>query len=377
MRWSDRVFVLCFALHQACGSGRHPDVEPSGETADTTTPRTDTGSGEIPLSRDDCVRARVDLFLGERPAKYATYYLLYDPLEPPDFGVEGWYAARLPTAPSVFDFPPGRLLRWTWDDAIGADSPDITTYHYDAAGRIAHVDYPTGWQDWTFDSLDRLSRYEEWSLHGDSTTVMEYAFGEGGLLTLLNTFRNDLLTTRTSFTYDELGNMVYHETDGGQSWGPDGVVDEYYLYTYDDAGRILTKEGHSYASANHWRYTYDDRGRRVGELFWALSPALPYWRCTAWTYDDRDRVLTSVEGCLGAVVREASYAYDERGNLLEIMEYDTLADWSETWTWTYDNQNRRTTFAYVLSDSDGVRAAESEEWTYSEAASCTPDNDWP
>ncbi len=181
-------------------------------------------------------------------------------------------------------------------------------------------------------------------------------------------------------TYDTDGNVLTYDYDGlacdddGEAcWGPDGIVDLREVYTYEGAGRMLTRsvDGASDAADGvldaSFAWTYDTDGNVLTyEVDQYRSDGTPGidgtvdYRETA-TYDADGHLLTfEIEG-----ESLTSYAYDGDGNLVQSevdTELDGVVDSRDTYTW--DAAARMLTHE---SDEDADGTADWRwSWTYTD-----------
>ena len=69
------------------------------------------------------------------------------------------------------------------------------------------------------------------------TNDFYYQFNSQGLVTCLETYRDDTLFSRSTWEYDEFGNIIHHTEE------QDGTIKEYdYKIELDEAGRMLRQE---------------------------------------------------------------------------------------------------------------------------------------
>ena len=125
--------------------------------------------------------------------------------------------------------------------------------------------------------------------------------------------------------------------DGVVDFGaPDGVPDDIWSFTYDDAGQLVREENDGprgirdsppdgapdYAA----EYVYDDRGLVVLKDEWD-SPGEQVWWRTTWEYDAGGRVLRILGDVHadGVVDRLSTYSYSEDGRAVE-EHFDPEAD---------------------------------------------------
>lgn len=146
-------------------------------------------------------------------------------------------------------------------------------YLYDAAGKlIEEFDYTAGTtltarRSYTYDESGRMAvQTVEHISHDDPgkvemTLITRYTYDEAGLLTAMEVWEGDTLSTYVSYSYDEQG----RETESVTS--PGGMEDLRYITrsTYDEAGRLAEKAD-IFEDELMYRtvYTYDESGILTG-----------------------------------------------------------------------------------------------------------------
>lgn len=200
-----------------------------------------------------------------------------------------------------------------------------TTYTYDAKGRLTGKN--TAGEErytYTYDSRDRLT-----AVAGEDTLVT-YRYDAVGNLTAVtdgngsttcyeydkagNVIKTlDPLGNQNRYTYDEAGNL-------SESTDENGNTTE---YDYDALNRLVRKDtGETLSTAS---YAYDTCGR--------LTRMDDVTGESLYTYDEAGRLLTAVDGN----GRKLTYEYDVYGNVTKITYPD-----GETVAYTYDSLNRMT-----------------------------------
>ena len=187
-------------------------------------------------------------------------------------------------------------------------------------------------------------------------------------------------------TYDAKGNLLtdsYAAADGNTTYS--------YTYTYDETGKMLTRDSvDSHSTKDHTEYTYDPAGRLVTELFtnsenYSVKVDYIYredgkiaekivvydktQEITAYTYDENSRLvkeehtihsaekvqqntvmeytydaagnkLTQTETRMGELSRKEEWTYNEAGKMLTYKELDGQGNPGEGMKYIYDNQGR-------------------------------------
>lgn len=125
----------------------------------------------------------------------------------------------------------------------------------------------------------------------------------------------DILLYITFSTYDEKGRLRTKETRNTND-----VVEERWLYEYDDKGNIIREE--RFLGGMRIGVTesaYSPEGRKVEETYYS-SNAEPYRR-ERITYDDKGNLLLKVATSNGMRVASNTYTYDEAGNRTAVFVY--------------------------------------------------------
>ncbi len=209
----------------------------------------------------------------------------------------------------------------------------ITQYEYDALGNIISVIDPLGHE--TQNSYDERNRLIEttdpdggvtqfdYDLDDNLTSVIDPASNE---TTFVYDARNrltsetDPLGKTSTFEYDLVNNLIAQTDRNGRET----------QFDYDDIDRLLAE---TWVGAGHSiSYSYD----KASNLTSVTDP----FSALAFTYDNRDRVLTvDNAGTPDAPTVDLEYTYDDVGNILSVT--DTIDGvTSGTNTYSYDNLNR-------------------------------------
>jgi hypothetical protein len=191
----------------------------------------------------------------------------------------------------------GSLVLETIEDRLEPSAGMGWRTTYDAAGQRAAVEY----LDWLGVATEVVTWTYTYDLAGRIATVH-----------FLSTDGTEILET---YTYDALDRVVDVHSDGQQSPGLDGVVDQIAHYTYDPAGWVASIEHTAPAVVGwSWLRTYDPRGLMTSMVDYENFEA---WNLEQWEYD-----------AVGNPVRHER-DWDADG--------ETELVW--TWTWTYDPQD--------------------------------------
>lgn len=244
---------------------------------------------------------------------------------------------------SYYDSRP--TLRFMAGDADADGNNDgISLFAYDSWGRMVEMardddwdgGYDDGWR-YKYDEAGRLveeAHDDEWDGVADRTKT--YAYNERGWM--VSAFIDDdgdgVIDDATYIYYDSQGNPTLMEGDGNGDgvidvvvkleyvdrlavrrevdWGPDGVVDDITVWTYDSGGRVVLIEYDVDADGvinESYRHSYNERG-------WLVRVELYYGNGTdphvtdLYTRDELDRITEYrvVHGGLRTSLRRYSYS---------------------------------------------------------------------
>lgn len=155
------------------------------------------------------------------------------------------------------------------------------------------------------------------------------------------------LQREMSYAYEPVFNKVISMTDYGNFET---------LYTYDDAGNILTEtdplggvQSFSYDAAG-LPLTSTDKNDNLTSMFYSLEGRIermtdPSGTVTTYTYDGAGNLISMIEDALGDLTRETVSSYDEKNRMLT----ETAADGGVT-TYVYDGNNNVTS----ITDPTGI-----------------------
>jgi len=213
------VILICILLLAGCGKQTAPETTaaPAPTTVPATTQPAEGPEGILEEKQTETVYllARMTVRSGERPEDWRREYV-YDG--------EGKLAEE-------FEYTAGHTLTAR------------RSYTYDEAGLL------------TVQTVEHMSHDDPGKV--EMTLVTRYTYGSDGLLTAMEVFENDALSTRVSYLYDDLG----RETESVTM--PGGVEDIRYITrsTYGEGGLLLAKED-IFEDQLMYRteYTYDEAG---------------------------------------------------------------------------------------------------------------------
>ena len=240
-----------------------------------------------------------------------------------------------------------------------------TAYQYDNMGQVARVVFADG--SYTENSYDGTRLISQRSRTGNVTT---YSFDALGRVVSVTNPRGavtgcfydkvgnqtnivDALTNMASYVYDNMNRVI-------QTVLPDGRV---AMNTYDTLGRLTAKIG---AGSIPAYYDYDAAGRMIALIDGMTNRTSfaydAFGRLTRKTYADGTfysysyNVRGWLTNRLDAMSRNTLYSYNNVGQLTKVdyptdtdvlYSYDNIGrtisrvDAAGTWTWTYDGESSR------------------------------------
>jgi len=202
----------------------------------------------------------------------------------------------------------GRLIRTT--DRRG----QVTTFVYDAQGKLVRIDYPESTQTRAYDFVGRLTEVRE------GASVIGYAYDSLNRL-VRETTDGAAGRHEVGYEYDTLDRVVRRTVDGGDAT----------TYTYDNASRPITITYRNQVTT----YTWDNASRLIAKT-------LPDGIKQELQYDDADRLLSiAYKRSDGTVIETIAYTYDAKGQ--RISKSSAITSIQETpITAGYDAANRLT-----------------------------------
>lgn len=170
----------------------------------------------------------------------------------------------------------------------------------------------------------------ETTMYGDSFGgKVEYFYDENGnLVKKVETNDEQGSGTVTEWTVDENGNILSERQ--AERFGGDGEYGEtsYEEYTYDDAGRKVSSEGHWNGGISFTRtYTYDDAGRLEKETFLRSDAEEP--SVTTYTYQDGYDLPLVVEEDDGHAITTVTRDFDTLADKGEYIQVQTDTIWPD------------------------------------------------
>ncbi len=196
--------------------------------------------------------------------------------------------------------------RYTFDDlnrlkTVTDPEGGVTTYTYDPVGNRSSVSYPNGSvAEYTYNSLNRLTKLFNHKANGDTVSCYEYTLGPAGNRTQVTEH-----TGRTvQYDYDVTYKLIQESIDD-----PDFGV-RVFSYEYDQVGNRLLKVDDE--DSTHYAYDVNDRLLTENEI--------------VYFYDDNGNTQLKVEG-----LDSTKYEYDFQNRLIQVDDgTDVVEYWYDT-----------------------------------------------
>lgn len=201
-------------------------------------------------------------------------------------------------------------------------------YSYDPYGRMVEFwEYEDGNVS-SFSSTVYISdaEYETTYTYGELQYSVRFTCDENGRVIHQERTEDGAITSTTSYTYDDRGNMltmVMVYTEGT-------TIDMSYIYTYDDAGNPVRMEEYNAGELAGWQEeTFDSEGRTTEICYYDVAGELI--RRTVTTYDGNTRT-------------DISYDMDGTAYMTRIMVTDDHGNTLSQETWQEDVMVSRTEY---------------------------------
>ena len=262
--------------------------------------------------------------------------------------------------------------------ANGGGLTQTQTFTYDAANNLTAAIDPDGTYTLAYDALNRVSHVDEpfslsltfgYDAAGNRTSVVDSL---GGVTTAMFDARNlqtseelggtGLTRIQAIRAYDADGRLT---TEGRQKWnGSAWQTVGTTTYDFDAAGRethIKTVDGSNGVLANY-TYTYDAANRLSAKVESGVTTSYAYDTSgqltqdanISFTYDGNgNRTMTGyATGAGNRTTNDGTwtYTYDAEGNVAK----KSKGSMSDTWNYSYDNNNQLVTVTYSATDGGSV-----------------------
>ena len=253
----------------------------------------------------------------------------------------------------------GRMI-YSYEHGAQAADNLTTSYDYDGMGRKIQEINPLGIQTlYTYDGMGRMIAQIEDPCTIDRVTSYVYdrngrllhLIGNDGTADQTTSYSYDALGRATSITYPDSGVVAY-------TYGPQGKVtqridqrDITTLYSYDDAGNLVSKYNAGLTDPCMIEvYAYDARNLMTAASR-GESPSTDNVAASAFTYNGLGYLTaaTSRIGSSGAVMT-VSYGRDPAGRVTSL-EYPDPCDNGTTLTYSYTSLDRINT---ITRDATGL-----------------------
>jgi RHS repeat-associated protein len=234
----------------------------------------------------------------------------------------------------------GRLTQFT--DRRG----QITTYDYDQANRIAHINYPDEAQTRVYDSVGRLVEIRE------AGSSIAYTYDNANRL-IRETTDSAAGHHEVAYEYDTLDRVIRRTVNGGDAT----------VYAYDNASRLTSIAYRGQSTTYEW-----DIASRL------TAKVLPNGIRQEFAYDNADRLLSiTYKKADGSVIEAIGYTYDANGQRLT--KTTSSAGLREsTFNATYDATNRLTSLTLTATGQSFTLAYDDNGNLVSKTETANPSN---
>lgn len=216
------------------------------------------------------------------------------------------------------------------------------TFSYNEKGLLTNYYRGSDATSYIYDEQGHL--LEERFTNAHDTYLTSYTYDEHGNRIKMSRGYSDKVEYYEEYTYDEKGNLLT-ETHFSKDPNAADLLFELplrrevaYAYAYDEAGRVIRKEG-TYREQDTivTEYRYDKAGLLLEERVTRNGGATVV---TSYFYDEAGRILRSASS-----KKEVNYTYDGHGNLTRkesltasVDGYTSLS--TDTYEYTYDESGR-------------------------------------
>ncbi|MBX2997110.1 MAG: Ig-like domain-containing protein [Caldilineaceae bacterium] len=215
---------------------------------------------------------------------------------------------------SITTYDANRNATVTWFDGLGRpveiDDPDadgLMIALYDGVNKRGEIDKLGNRFVYTYDSLNRLVKTEEFDGEGDpqGTIAMQYLDADR------QTIQTDRRGIETITQQDALGRVIETRRRGldmAAHYGASEIRLE--RYEYDGVGNVVL---YTDANGNQARSVYDGANRKIRHI---EGVGTPVEATTTWTYDNVGNILTVKDGRVHGGAYDVRYTYDARYRLI-------------------------------------------------------------
>ena len=292
-----RIISLALMLSMALGLPACAK-EGSGDTAPEAAPLTTAGATDAP---DPLANTETTLCLTKIVTEHEGVEQIYNITYEED-GVHVTPEKLANTCASVYD-PNGSILSQLTYNEDGVNAKH-TTYTYDDAGLL------TGQFDWDT---------EDGSLGNQYT----YTYNEQGKLVKLVYENHGYIFHSTEYVYDTNGFLLVK-----YYYGENGVLHQRFEYTTNSNGQLqscnaykLLNDDESLREWGTYTYIYDPAGHLLSKHWEQRDALLGTPESNNYTYDKNGDVTSSSRE-YGKPVFIKTYAYDENGYLVRLVDED-------------------------------------------------------
>ena len=239
-------------------------------------------------------------------------------------------------------------------DSVNGILRGSTTYRFDELNRTVQIlqsgnDVESKRVDMGYDAasqLTTLTRYND--LAGTQGGVVStYTYDAGGRLLDLTHRQGSTILAQYSYSYDAANRITRMTTPEGDN-----------TFNYDSTGQLT---GADFSYQNDEAYSYDANGNRTnGGYQTGINNRLLSDGTYTYAYDHNGNLIQQTEIATGKVTR---LSWDDRNRLVSVTEQDRTGTVLMQVEYRYDVLNRRIA-KIVDSDGEGTQAATIERYVY-------------
>jgi RHS repeat-associated protein len=231
----------------------------------------------------------------------------------------------------VADYPddPDETVSYTYDNlgrrkTVTDVRGGVTTYYYDAEGKVIKVDSPEGVVNYGYD--DTTGRKDRTWAHRKGDENTDYA--------------------DTLYGYDELGRLETVEDD---------LTDQVNTYTYNAVG---SRQSLEYGNGAYTNYVYDAINRLTDLTNYTSDQMTATLSEFGYNLNDdgmRHDVTETIDVGGTAKTRTVTYSYDNLNRVTQEAALDSTQTYGYTIDYTYDSVGNRTERVVTVTNGNGTK----------------------
>ncbi len=157
-------------------------------------------------------------------------------------------------------------------------------------------------------------------------------------------------------TYDAQGNLLREYVERGEE-----IIEE--VRTYDEEGNLLTLTTNRDGQVETEIHTYDAQGNHLSENHSLNGEPHPKEPSHTWAYDDRGNLVEYRRYLAGVPGQYALFTYDDQNRLLSCATYQTDGSICQEY-YTWDEADRQIRYEKVTTTADGKEKTFAREMEY-------------